>query len=82
MPGVVDDSAVDLSFSSEDTERAQKKLLLSFASGSGIVEIFKGGLVGNLYESLISAGFKVGYLNRKKELFLPITHEGVLLLRC
>ena len=44
--------------------------------------MFKGDLVGNLHESLISAGFKVGYLNRKKELFLPMTLEGVLLLRC
>jgi hypothetical protein len=89
MPSIVDDSGVDLSFSSsdlsfsyEDTERANQKLLLSYASGLSLVEIYKGDLVVNLYESLISNGFKVGYLNWKKGLFLPEVHDDVVLLWC
>jgi hypothetical protein len=69
-------------FLPENAERAQKNLILSFPSSSGILEIYKGDLVLNLYESLISAGFKVGYFNRKKELVLPVIHEDVVLLRC
>jgi hypothetical protein len=46
------------------------------------VEIYKGDLVGNLYESLVSAGYQLGYYNRAKELLTPESHYGVSMLRC
>jgi len=39
-------------------------------------------MVSNLYEMLISTGYQVGYVNRKKELILPEVHEDIALPRC
>jgi hypothetical protein len=60
----------------------ESNALLSFASGSRLIEIYKGDLVGNIYESLLSAGYQLGYYNRAKELLTPESHYGVSMLQC